>query len=98
MLCISIASLSLSAKGCSCTIQVWSYREHEVLKDWDLHAVSFAPKPRLDPPFYTYADWLVMIVLVLDGKEVIVQETTSEVSRWMRFERVSLRCLLRPVY
>jgi len=57
-------------------------RKHEVLKDWDLRPVP-TPKPRGGPPSFTCSDWLVMNVLVLDGKSVIVDERDTEFAEWM---------------
>ena len=58
-------------------------RRHDVLRNWDLRPVPFTPKPRLDPPSYTCSDWLVMNVLVLDGRKVIVDEMDTEFAEWM---------------
>ena len=60
-----------------------SLRKHEVLRDWDLRPAPFTPKPRLEPPFLTCSDWLVMNTLVLYGKKVIVDGTDTESAEWM---------------
>lgn len=59
-------------------------RKHSVLRNWDLRPVPFTPRPRLEPPSFTCSDWLVMNVLVLDGKKVIVDQTDTEFAEWMR--------------
>lgn len=46
--------------------------------------MPFSPKPKLDSQSYTCPDWLVMLVLVLHGKEVLVDETDTEFAEWMR--------------
>ena len=58
--------------------------KHRILRDWDLRPVPFTPKPRREPPSLTCSDWLVMNVLVLDGKKVIVDSTDTEFAEWMR--------------
>ncbi|KAL8648074.1 MAG: hypothetical protein Q9226_006153 [Calogaya cf. arnoldii] len=75
-----------------------SLRKQAVLADWDLRPVPFTPKPRLDPPSYTCSDWLVMIVLVLDGRKVIVDETDTEFAAWMEeLGKEPIFCPLRHV-
>ena len=73
-------------------------RKHEFLRDWDLRPVLFTPKPRLEPPSITCSDWLVMNVLVLDGKKVIVDGTDTEFAEWIRELRMEpVLCPLRYV-
>lgn len=69
---------------CPSRVSEEALRKHEVLRNWDLRPVPFTPKPRLDPPSLTCTDWLVMNVLVLDGKKVIVDSTDTEFAKWMR--------------
>ncbi|KAL9108144.1 MAG: hypothetical protein Q9187_008333 [Circinaria calcarea] len=63
---------------CPSRVSEAALRKREILKDWDLGPVPFTPKPRLDPPSSTCSDWLVMNVLVLDGRKVIVDEVDTE--------------------
>lgn len=83
---------------CPFRVSEKALRKHQVLSDWDLRPLPFAPKPRLEPPSFTCSDWLVMNVLVLDGKKVIVDETDTEFADWMReLGMQPIMCPLRHV-
>ncbi|KAL2049443.1 hypothetical protein ABVK25_010347 [Lepraria finkii] len=83
---------------CPSRVSEEALRKHEILRDWDLRPVPFTPKPRLEPPSLTCSDWLVMNVLVLDGKKVIVDSTDTEFAEWMRELRMEpVLCPLRHV-
>lgn len=69
---------------CPSRVSEKALRKHEVLRDWDLRPVPSTPKPRLEPPSFTCSDWLIMNVLVLDGKKVIVDSTDTEFADWLR--------------
>ena len=83
---------------CPSRVNEEALRKHQVLKDWDLRPVPFTPKPRLEPPSLTCSDWLVMNVLVLDGKKVIVDSTDTEFAAWMQeLGMEPIMCPLRHV-
>lgn len=52
-------------------------------QNWDLRAFPFTPEPRSKPPLFMLSSWIVMNVLVLDGRKVLVEEQDVEFSRWL---------------
>jgi len=73
-------------------------RRHKVLEDWDLRPIPFTPEAHTQPPLFMTSPWLVMNVLVLDGRKVLVEEQDVEFSKWIeRLGMVPIACPFRHV-
>jgi len=71
-------------------------RQHEVFRDWELHACPLVPKPRQppSPPMYMCTPWLVLNALSLDEKHVIVEANDKEFAAWL--ETLGMKPILVP--
>ncbi|QSZ30047.1 hypothetical protein DSL72_004565 [Monilinia vaccinii-corymbosi] len=71
-------------------------RQHEVFRDWELHACPVVPKPRAppSPPLYMCSPWLILNALSLDEKRVIVEANDKEFAAWL--ETLGMEPILVP--
>lgn len=76
-----------------------SLRKHSVLENWTLLAYPFTPEPRTEPPLFMTSNWLVLNVLVLDGRKVLVEEQDVEFAKWIEgLGMVPITCPFRHVH
>ncbi|MCJ1252386.1 hypothetical protein MMC24_000192 [Lignoscripta atroalba] len=76
-----------------------SLRKHKVLAGWDLRPFPFSPQPHDSPPLFMTSAWLVMNVLVLDGRKVLVEEHEVEFMKWIKeLGMTPIPCAFRHVY
>lgn len=73
-------------------------RKHSAIQDWDLRAFPFTPQARSQPPLFMTTPWLIMNVLVLDGRKVLVEEQDVEFMKWLEeIGMVPISCPFRHV-
>ena len=76
-----------------------SLRKHKVLAGWNLQSFPFTPQPHSNPPLFMTSAWLVMNVLVLDGRKVLVEEHELEFMKWIEeLGMTPIPCAFRHVY
>lgn len=76
----------------------FSLRKHTVLENWDLRPFPFTPRGYAEPPSSMASLCLAINVLVLSGRQVVIEEQEVELAQWMRgVGMIAILCSFRRV-